>query len=82
MTNEVTVAELNKVVKAIETNSSFDGDVLKLGKLLEIKPVYLHDKEGNKTLEGYDIYRYASEEAMEDEDYDFDADFICTVWLK
>lgn len=79
---EITCAEFNKVVKAIEQNSSFDGEVLKLGNLLEIKPVYLHDKDGNKTLEGYDIYRYASDEAMEEEGYDFDADFITTVYLK
>ena len=69
-------------VEAIKQNSSFDGDVLKLGNLIEIKPVYLQDKDGNETLEGYDIYRYASEEATEDEDYDFDADFITTVYLK
>ena len=40
MTKEITVAEFNKVVKAIEHNSSFDGYVLKLGNLLEVKPIY------------------------------------------
>lgn len=82
MTTEITCAEFNKVVEAIKKNSFFDGDVLKLGNLLEIKPVYMHDKDNNKTLEGYDIYRYASEEAMEEEDYDFDADFITTVYIS
>ena len=76
MAQEITVAEFNKVVKAIEHNSSFDGDVLKLGKLLEIKPIFEDDE-----IIGYDIYRYADEELMEDEDYDFDADFICSVYL-
>ena len=76
MTQEITVAEFNKVVKAIEHNSSFDGDVLKLGKLLEIKPIFEDDE-----IIGYDIYRYADEELMEDDDYDFDADFICSVYL-
>lgn len=77
MAEEITVAEFNKVVKAVEQESSFDGYVLKLGKLLEIKPVL----EENKII-GYDIYRYADEELMEDEDYDFDSDFITTVYLK
>lgn len=77
MADEITVAEFNKVVKAIEHESSFDGDVLKLGKLLEIKPVLEESK-----IIGYDIYRYADEELMEDEDYDFDSDFITTVYLK
>ena len=76
MAQEITVAEFNKVVKAIEHNSSFDGDVLRLGKLLEIKPIFEDDE-----IIGYDIYRYADEELMEDDDYDFDADFICSVYL-
>ena len=78
MTNEITVAEFNKVVEAIKGESSFDGDVLKLGKLLEVKPVYDND---NKII-GYDVYRYADEELMEDDDYDSDSDFITTVYSK
>lgn len=85
MADEITVAELNKIVKAIEKESSFDGEVLKLGKLLEIKPVV----ERNYTkgcdcpeIIGYDIYRYADEELMEDDDYDFDSDFIMTIYKK
>ena len=76
---------MQELIEAIKQNSSFDGDVLKLGNLIEVKPVY----ETNYTkgtdmsqVVGYDIYKYASEEAMEDEDYDFDADFITTVYLK
>lgn len=80
--NEITVAELNKVVEAIKENSSFDGEVLKLGKLIEIKPVYSHSINELNKLEGYDIYRYADEELMEDEDYDFDSDFITTVYVS
>ena len=74
---EITCTELNKVVEAIKQNSSFDGEVLKVGNLIEVKPVWEKDE-----IIGYDIYKYASEEAMEDEDYDFDADFITTVYLK
>ena len=77
MTNEITVAEFNKVVKAIEHESSFDGDVLKLGNILEVKPVY-----DNNEIIGYDVYKYADEELMEGDDYDFDSDFITTVYLK
>ena len=70
---------LNKLIEAIKQNSSFDGDVLKLGNLIEVKPVY---EQESCQLVGYDIYKYASEEAMEDEDYDFDGDFITTVYIS
>ena len=76
MAQEITTKEFNKVVKAIEHNSSFDGEVLKLGKLLEIKPIYENDK-----IVGFDIYKYADEELMEDDNYDFDADFIGSVFM-
>ena len=86
MADEITVAELNKIIKAIEKESSFDGEVLKLGKLLEIKPVYTHRKgktgEDFQELEAVDVYRYADEELMEDDDYDFDSDYITTIYLK
>ena len=81
MKQEITVAEFNKVVEAIKHNSSFDGEVLKLGKLLEIKPIYEHSKNEPNKLVGFDIYRYADEELMEDDDYDFDADFIGSVFI-
>lgn len=68
-----------KLREAIKKNSSFDGDVLNIGNLLEIKPVY---EQETSQLIGYDIYKYASEEAMEEEDYDFDADFITTVYIS
>ena len=76
MAQEITTKEFNKVVKAIEHNSSFDGEVLKLSKLLEIKPIYENDK-----IVGFDIYKYADEELMEDDNYDFDADFIGSVFM-
>ena len=81
MTQEITTAELNKFIQAIQKNSGSDGDIFYLGNLLEIKPVFTHDKEGNKTLEGIDIYKYADKELMEDEDYDFDSDYITTIYL-
>ena len=78
MTAEFTKEEIEKVVQAILKNSSSNGDVVKLGNLIEFKPVYGQ----NNTVEGYDIYKYADEELMaDDEDYDFDADYICTVYV-
>ena len=78
MTTEFTKEEIEKVAQAILKNSSSDGDVIKLGNLIELKPVYRPDN----TIEGYDIYKYADEELMaDDEDYDFDADYICTVYV-
>jgi hypothetical protein len=79
---EVTVAELNKVVEAIKHNSSFDGDIINLGNLLELKPVYSQLDKDTKVLEGIDVYRYADRELMEDEDYDFDSDYITTVYIS
>ena len=78
MTADFTKEEIEKVAQAILKNSSSNGDVVKLGNLIEFKPVYRQDN----TVEGYDIYKYADEELMaEDEDYDFDADYICTVYV-
>ena len=81
----ITVAELNKFVNAIKQNSSSDGEVVTLGNLIEIKPVYSskinEHGETVKELDGYDIYRYADRELMEEDDYDFDSDYICTVYL-
>ena len=75
---EFTKEEIEKVAQAILKNSSSNGDVVKLGNLIEFKPVYGQDN----TVEGYDIYKYADEELMaENEDYDFDADYICTVYV-
>ena len=78
MTTDFTKEEIEKVAQAILKNSSSNGDVVKLGNLIEFKPVYGQDN----TVEGYDIYKYADEERMaDDEDYDFDADYICTVYV-
>ena len=75
---EFTKEEIEKVAQAILKNSSSNGDVVKLGNLIEFKPVYGQDN----TVEGYDIYKYADKELMvENEDYDFDADYICTVYV-
>lgn len=80
-TKELTVAELNKVVEAIKNNSSFDGDIINLGNLLELKPAYSFIDKDTKVLEGIDVYRYADRELMEDDDYDFDSDYITTVYI-
>ena len=78
MTAEFTKEEIEKVAQAILKNSSSNGDVVKLGNLIEFKPVY---GQGN-TVEGYDIYKYADEELMaENEDYDFHGDYICTGYV-
>ena len=77
MSDKITTEELNKFIEAIKQESTFDGDIFKLGKLIEIKPVFEKDE-----IIGYDIYKYADEELMEDEDYDFDSDFITTIYLK
>lgn len=83
MTEDITVYEANKVVEAIKNNSRSDGEAIYLGNFLEIKPVYMYDKDNNKTLEAVDIYRYQDPEVMEDdEDYDFDSDYITTVYLN
>lgn len=82
-TKELTVAELNKIVEAIKHNTSFDGDIINLGNLLELKPVYSQLDKDTKVLEGIDVYRYADRELMEeDEDYDFDSDYITTVYIS
>ena len=78
MTAEFTKEEIEKVAQAILKNSSSNGDVVKLGNLIEFKPVYGQ----NNTVEGYDIYRYVDEELIAgDEGYDVDADYICTVYV-
>ena len=83
MNNEITVAELIKFVEAIKHNSYSDGEVIYLGNIFEIKPVYLTDSDNNKTLSAVDIYKYQDPEVMEeDEDYDYDSDYITTVYLN
>ena len=78
MTIEFSKEEIEKVAQAILKNSTSNGDVVQLGNLIELKPVY----NQNNTIEGYDIYKYADEELIaENEDYDFDADYICTVYV-
>ena len=80
-TKELTVSELNRVVEAIKNKSSFDGDIINLGNLLELKPAYSFLDKETRVLEGIDIYKYTDRELMEDEDYDFDSDYITTVYI-
>lgn len=75
----------NKIIKEIKQNSSMVNGVLKIGKLVEIKPIYQTDYTKGcdcSEIVGYDIYKYADEELMQNEDYDFDSDYITTVYLK
>lgn len=75
----------NKIIKEIKQNSSMVNGVLKIGKLLELKPIYqtIYTKGCDcSEIIGYDIYKYADEELMQNEDYDFDSDYITTVYLK
>ena len=69
--------ELTKdLIKQIKENSRvIDSSTIVIGNLLE-----LHiDEEG----ENMDIYKYVPQEVMEaDEDYDFDADYITSIYLK
>ena len=78
---KLTETELNKVFKAILSHSASDGEVINLGNIIEIKPVYRTSNKGREEVEGLDIYKYATPEAMEADDYDFDSDYICTVYL-
>ena len=79
MTQELTQEELTKVIDIVSKNSSTDGDVVYLGNILELKLVK-DEETGNITT--IDIYKYASQEEMEEDDYDFDGDYITSIYLK
>lgn len=73
----------NKIIKEIKSKSYVKDGILYLGELFEIKPIFIIGKDGNQVLEGYDIYNYADQELIEDdEDYDFDSDYITTVYRE
>lgn len=81
---ELTVTEFKRVLEAIENNSYSDGETFVIGEFIEIKPIYVYGKDDSRTLEGIDIYRYADFSGLTDEeleDYDYDADFIKSIYL-
>ena len=81
---ELTVTEFKRVLEAIENNSYSDGETFVIGELIEIKPIYVYGENDSRTLVGIDIYRYADFSDLTDEeleDYDYDADFIKSIYL-
>lgn len=65
-----------KIYDAIKNHSHSDGEVIVLGELLELKS--FDDERGS----GVDVYKYVPQEEMEkDDDYDFDSDYITTIYL-
>ena len=67
---------LDFIHKQIKKNSYIEknGNVV-LGNLIE-----LHFSEGNEYV---DVYKYVPQEVIEaDKDYDFDEDFLTSIYLK
>lgn len=65
--------ELYKIIKN-ESHYDKETGVVSIGNLIEIK---LHEDENCM-----DIYKYQSQEVMEeDEDYDFDEDYLTSVFF-
>lgn len=65
-----------KIYDVIKKNSFSDGVVVVLGGIIELKS--FDDERGS----GIDVYKYVPQEEMEkDDDYDFDSDYITTVYL-
>lgn len=63
--------DLNELIAEVVKHSHFDGETIKLGNFIS-----LHiNKEGDCV----DVYKWASKEDMEADDYDFDSDYICTL---
>ena len=66
--------DLNELITEVVKHSYFDGDTIELGNLLA-----LHINTGEEGIDCIDVYKWASAEAMEADDYDFDSDYICTI---
>lgn len=65
-----------KIYDVIKKNSFSDGVVVVLGGIIELKS--FDDERGF----GIDVYKYVPQEEMEkDDDYDFDSDYITTIYL-
>ena len=64
----------NEIVKAIKYGTTFDGETIDIENVLSMHI--------NKEKNCIDFYRYASREEMEQDDYDFDKDYILTVYLE
>ena len=73
--NEIIQTVLDYIHEKVKESSYVDnnGNII-IGELLE-----LHFSEDKTCI---DIYKYASQEQMEDEDYDFDGDYLTTINLK
>ena len=67
LTNEIK----EQIYQAIKKHSSSDCETVNIGNLIEIKI----------NEDCLDIYKYAEQKDMEDEDYDFDEDYLCTVYF-
>ena len=67
-----------ELFELIKKNSHYNQEtgVISIGNLIEIN---LHTTDNNNCI---DIYKYQEPEVMEDEDYDFDADYITTIYLQ
>lgn len=74
MLNKETLVDIYKEIK---NNSFSDGEVVVLGGILELK--FFCDNERGS---GVDVYKYVPQEEMEkDDDYDYDSDYITTIYL-
>ena len=64
-----------ELYRIIKNNSYFNKElgIINIGNLIEIK---LHDDENCM-----DIYKYQTQEAMEEEDYDFDNDYLTSIFF-
>jgi hypothetical protein len=68
--------ELFKLIKESSHYNSETG-VISIGNLIEVN---LHTTDNENCI---DIYKYQNPEVMEqDEDYDFDADYLTTIYLS
>jgi hypothetical protein len=63
--------DINELIAEVVKHSHFDGETIELGNLIS-----LHINEEGDCV---DLYKWASREAMEADDYDFDSDYICTL---
>ena len=69
------VIDKEELYRIIKNNSYFNEElgIISIGNLIEIK---LHENENCM-----DIYKYQTQEAMEEEDYDFDNDYLTSIYF-
>lgn len=74
MLNKETLVDIYKEIK---NNSFSDGEVIVLGGILELKS-FCDNERGS----GVDVYKYVPQEEREKDDgYDYDSDYITTIYL-